>query len=105
MPTISDTVRNVIRDRGLSYSEVGRLAGVQPSQIGRFMKGERGLTSDSLDRICIALGLELLAIDDFVEFIAAGDRFEEGLRQLERHLDKVASSIQAVKAKAKKAKK
>jgi transcriptional regulator with XRE-family HTH domain len=49
----------VIRERGFSYSEMGRLADVQPSQIGRFMRGKRGLTSDSLDRICAGLGLAL----------------------------------------------
>jgi plasmid maintenance system antidote protein VapI len=59
----SDLERNVseyIRSTGVSYHELGEIAGVHPSQISKFMKGERGLSSLSIGRLVDALGCPLL---------------------------------------------
>ncbi len=57
--TISNQLRAIIRARGLTPYAVSQAADVSPSVVTRFVNGERGLTSDSLDLICEALGLEL----------------------------------------------
>ena len=56
---ISEQVRLAIAGHGLSLNEVARRAGIQPSQVSRFMRGERGLTTESLDKLAEVLGLEL----------------------------------------------
>ena len=57
--TVSDRLRAVIRARGLSSVQVAVDAGVAPSVISRFVSGERGLTTSTLDAVCLSLGLEL----------------------------------------------
>ncbi len=57
--TISNQLRAIIRGRGLTPYAVSQSADVSPSVVTRFVNAERGLTSDSLDLICEALGLEL----------------------------------------------
>ena len=57
--TVSDRLRAIIRARGLTACQVAHDAGVNPSLVSRFMAGERGLTTPSLDAVCLSLGLEL----------------------------------------------
>ena len=99
METLSDTVREVIRERGLSYSEVGRLARVQPSQIGRFMRGERGLTSDSLDRICTGLELVLIPAAEAAQLIKGGRGLVHLYGQIQTQLEKVGNVLEGMRAK------
>jgi len=56
---VSDQLRKAIEDSGLSIHAVGRGAGVTHPSILRFLSGERGLTSKSIDALCAFLGLEL----------------------------------------------
>lgn len=56
--TISDELRRIIRSRGTPYA-LSKAAAVSPSILTRFVNGERGLTTDTLDRVADALGLEL----------------------------------------------
>lgn len=58
--SLSDQLRDAIRDSGLSVREIGRRADVDPGQLHRFLGQERGLTTDTLDRIAAALGLRLV---------------------------------------------
>lgn len=53
-------VSKYIESTGGSYQELGEASGVHPSQISKFMKGERGLSSLSIGRIVDALGCPLL---------------------------------------------
>jgi transcriptional regulator with XRE-family HTH domain len=57
----SDQLRRIIAESGLSRYEIARRTGVDESALSRFMSGERGLTTDSIDRLAPALGLELVA--------------------------------------------
>ena len=57
--SVSDQLRSIIRARNLTPYAVSQAAGVSPSVVSRFVNGERGLTTDSLDAVCSALGLEL----------------------------------------------
>src|SRR3954464_5110827 len=53
-------LRQIIRERDLSASEVARSAGVAPSVVSRFLARRRGLTLDTFDAIATALGLKLV---------------------------------------------
>lgn len=61
MASLTDTIRDEIQRRGLTYAETARLAGLDPAQVRRFVLGERGLTSEALDKLTEAMGLRLVA--------------------------------------------
>ena len=46
-------------ESGLSFSEVGRAAGVHPSQVSRICRGGFRTLSHNVVQVCKALGLEL----------------------------------------------
>ena len=52
-------VRLHIEQCGVPYKELAERTGVHVNQIGRFMRGERGLTSWSLGRIFQFLGMKI----------------------------------------------
>jgi hypothetical protein len=52
-------VRRHIEQCGVPYKELAQRTGVHVNQIGRFMRGERGLTSWSLGRIFAFLGMRI----------------------------------------------
>lgn len=54
--TISEVIREAIRQSGASSNQLGIHAGVDPSQVSRFLLGERSLTLDTVDRLLAALG-------------------------------------------------
>jgi len=56
---LADALRRAIRESGMSFNELGRLAGVDPAQLSRFASGHRGLTVAVASRVCLALGYEL----------------------------------------------
>lgn len=56
---ISEQVRQAIAESGASLRELSRKTDLYPSQLSRFMRGERGLTTGSLDRLAAYLGLKL----------------------------------------------
>jgi len=57
--TVSEQLRWFIGERGESLAEIGRQTGVSHTVLSRFVRGERGLTTASLDRLCEYLGVEL----------------------------------------------
>ena len=56
---LSDQLRQAIRDSGQSLCHIAGECGVDDGILSRFMRGERGLTTKTLDRLCAYLGLEL----------------------------------------------
>lgn len=55
-------VKNIIRlreEKGWSRAELGRNAGVDPSQISRYEKGDRHTGTEVLEKVADALGVEL----------------------------------------------
>jgi hypothetical protein len=56
VPRISDQLAALIRSSGQLPTDLARDAGVAPSVLTRFLRGERGLSSESIDRIADALG-------------------------------------------------
>lgn len=55
-----DAVRRAIRESGMSFNELGRLAGVSPGQLSRFAAGSRDVTLAVTSRVCLVLGFELV---------------------------------------------
>jgi plasmid maintenance system antidote protein VapI len=57
--TISEQLRAAIQDSGLSHNELAKATGVNQPSISRFVSGDRGLGSESIDKLAAYLGLEL----------------------------------------------
>lgn len=60
--TIADQLREIVESRGLTHTELGQLAGVDPTVIARFVAGERDLRLETAGRIAAALGLRLVEV-------------------------------------------
>jgi transcriptional regulator with XRE-family HTH domain len=56
-PSLSEEVRRAVTDSEMSRYEIARRTGIAPASLSRFMSGESGLYSMSLDRIALVLGL------------------------------------------------
>jgi transcriptional regulator with XRE-family HTH domain len=59
-PTMTETIREMIRARGLTTYRVGKSAGMTPTVVARFLSGERDLKGATLDKLAAALGLALV---------------------------------------------
>jgi transcriptional regulator with XRE-family HTH domain len=58
---LSEVLREVIESDPRSYRELARASGVSQPQLTRFVRGERGLTLDALDKLWPVLRLSLPA--------------------------------------------
>jgi transcriptional regulator with XRE-family HTH domain len=58
-PTLTEQLREAIRQDGRTLSQLERATGVDVARLGRFVRGERGLSLDAVDRIAAALHLRL----------------------------------------------
>lgn len=61
-PDLSGQLREAIGKSDLSESEIARQAGIDPSQIHRFMTDQRDLRMSSAGVICSVLGLHLAEV-------------------------------------------
>ena len=52
-------IRKAVESAGVSYNQLAHRAGIDQSQISRFMRGERDLSLAAADKLCKVLGLEL----------------------------------------------
>ena len=60
-----DALKRAITKSGLTHYAIGKLAACNPTQLDRFMSGERkkqGLGLETAGRIAAALGLQLVTI-------------------------------------------
>lgn len=57
---VSESLRGAIKESGISISELARRTGVARQAINRFLSGERGLTTETVDKLCEELGLDLV---------------------------------------------
>lgn len=65
MTSVSETLRAEIIKSDLTHYRLSQLSGVDTKVIDRFMSGERAtLRSDTVDRLCTALKLKLVAASD-----------------------------------------
>lgn len=61
MTMFEQAVRAAIQASGITYSQLAKEANVDPSQVGKFMSGKRGLTTETVGRILDTLGCTLTA--------------------------------------------
>lgn len=59
--TISGQLREAIERSGESRYAIAQATGVNQAALSRFVRGQSGLTSDSIDKLAAYLGLELTA--------------------------------------------
>ena len=57
--TLSDQLRRIIADCGMSRYQISKQSGVPEAALSRFVNRKTGLTTDTLDRLAPTLGLEL----------------------------------------------
>ncbi len=62
--TISEQLRWYLKDSGLSLYRLGRETGVDNSVLSRFLRGERGLRIEAVDKLGRYLKLRLVSEDD-----------------------------------------
>jgi plasmid maintenance system antidote protein VapI len=55
-----EQLREIVRGMDRTLTELAALTGVEPSRMSRFLRGERGLGQDALDRIVKALDLRIV---------------------------------------------
>lgn len=54
-------LKKAIENSGQSLNQLSKVSDVGRDRLSRFMRGERGLTLDAAERLCLALGLRLTA--------------------------------------------
>jgi len=58
--TVGDQLKRAIVDSGLTSYRIGKLTGLSPVAVDRFLSGERGdIRLSTINRLCEALELEL----------------------------------------------
>lgn len=57
--SITDTLKKAIRASGMSVYQICKETGLDKGAMSRFIAGKRGLQTDSVDKLCTLLGLEL----------------------------------------------
>jgi ribosome-binding protein aMBF1 (putative translation factor) len=60
MATASETLKEIIRARGLTAYTLAKMSGASVDPIQRFLNGERGLSIATFDKLTEALGLDLV---------------------------------------------
>jgi plasmid maintenance system antidote protein VapI len=55
-----DQLKEAIRGDGRSLNRIAQATGVGSDRLSRFMTGKRGLSIDALDKIWLALGLQIV---------------------------------------------
>ena len=53
-------IQEAIWKRSIPQAELARQIGLSPARVSRFLKGERGLSLESIDKLMDALGLEIV---------------------------------------------
>jgi transcriptional regulator with XRE-family HTH domain len=59
--TLTEQLRRVVQESGKTLGELARETGVDKSALSRFLRGERGLSMEGLDKVGECLGLKITA--------------------------------------------
>jgi transcriptional regulator with XRE-family HTH domain len=63
-PTLTEQLRAAIQQSGQSLAQLGKACGVDAPRLSRFVRGERGLSLEAVDRIASVLRLHLAKADE-----------------------------------------
>lgn len=58
-PSMTETIRQRVQSRGMSYRELARRAGIDIARLSRFMRSRPSMTLPTVEPLCSALDLEL----------------------------------------------
>jgi transcriptional regulator with XRE-family HTH domain len=95
-------LRSAVKKQRLTATEIGRLAGVHPSQVGRICRGEFRTMSYNVMQVCRVLGLEPAAARPATERDAAWAALEKDLGKLwEESPDRARRMAKLMEAMAK----
>jgi len=61
--SLSGQLREILTSRGESIYSLELEAGIPRGSLARFMSGERGITTETLDRLARSLGLRLVEVE------------------------------------------
>ncbi len=75
-------LRSAVKNQQLTVAEIGRLAGVHPSQVGRICRGEFRTMSHNVVEVCRVLGLDAVAARPATEMDAAWAQLQRDLMKL-----------------------
>ena len=59
--SVSDKLRRIIRQSGMSRNQICLAANIDPSHLHRFVHGTGRLTNDTIDKLAPVLGLRLVS--------------------------------------------
>ncbi|MGD9765992.1 MAG: helix-turn-helix domain-containing protein [Candidatus Binatia bacterium] len=59
MSTLSEQLRNAIRESGMSLHDLSNEVGISGGILSRFMRAERSMTLETAEKLCAFFGLEL----------------------------------------------
>jgi transcriptional regulator with XRE-family HTH domain len=59
-PGLVEQIRIAIRESGRSLNQLSKDCGVGRDRLSRFVRGERGMGLDALERLCQTLGLRIV---------------------------------------------
>jgi len=62
--TFLDQVRRAVDESGLGRNELARRLGIDKATMSKFMSHERGIGSETLDRLAVVLGLRVVCDRD-----------------------------------------
>ena len=79
---VGKRLRSAAKKQRLTVTEIGRLAGVHPSQVGRICRGEFRTMSFNVVQVCRVLGLDPSAGRPATKTDAAWAQLERNLRKL-----------------------
>ena len=57
--TVTEQLRRAIERSGQSFRDIAKETGVNVGVVSRFVRKERGINGDTVDKLCRWLGLEL----------------------------------------------
>lgn len=60
---LSDQLRRIVADCGLSRYEISKRTGIDEAVLSKFVHGQRGISTDSWDKLGDCLALRLVADD------------------------------------------
>lgn len=59
---IAIKLSRILRQRGMKQNQLADLLGVSPQQVNKILKGRENLTLDTVERIEMVLGIELITV-------------------------------------------
>ena len=79
---VRQRLRSAVKKQRLTATEIGRLAGVHPSQVGRICRGEFRTLSHNVVQVCRVLGLDPAVARPATQLDAAWAQLERDLQKL-----------------------